>query len=108
MGKKLHVNTDELRMAAERLDMHAADLGHGHAVAHANIASAVPGFGASLSAAALAERVAQWELETAEHQAELARHARVIVLQSLGTRPLIRTAARTLPPSGATRVLRAK
>jgi len=75
MTKNLHVNTDELEMTAHRLDMHAADLAHGHAVAHANMASALPGFGASLSAAALTERIAQWELETAEHHAELGHHS---------------------------------
>lgn len=74
MSKKLHVSTDELRIAAAQLDMHAADLSRGHAAAHANMASAVTGFGTTLSAAALTERITQWEQETAEHHAELGHH----------------------------------
>lgn len=60
MSRELRVNADELRIAACHLDMYAADLLHDHAAAHANMASAVPGFGAALSAAALNERIAKW------------------------------------------------
>lgn len=75
MSKVLRVSADELRMAADHLDLHATDLCAGHAAAHATMASAVTGFGSSSSAAALTQRVAQWEQETAEHCAELANHS---------------------------------
>ena len=74
MSGEVRVNTDELRMTADQLDMHAADLADSHATAHANMASVVPGFGTSLSAAALNNRIAHWESETAEHHAELQHH----------------------------------
>jgi ferritin-like metal-binding protein YciE len=74
MSRELRVNADELRIAADQLDMYAVDLRHDHAAAHANMASAVPGFGSALSAAALNERIVQWEQETDEHHAELARY----------------------------------
>ena len=74
MSAQLHVDTDDLRMTAERLDMHAAELRDSHAAAHADMASAVPGFGTALSAAALNDRIARWEQETAEHHAEIERH----------------------------------
>lgn len=62
-------------MTAEQLGMHAVDLRHDHAVAHAKLASTITGFGTTLSATALNERIAQWELETADHHAELLRHS---------------------------------
>lgn len=74
MSSEMRISTDELRMTADQLDMYASDLRHDHAASHANMASAVPGFGAALSAAALNDRIAEWEQETAEHHAELGRH----------------------------------
>lgn len=71
MSDALRVNTDQLRMTADQLDMHAADLRNEHTKAHAKLASAIPGFGAALSAAALNQRMAHWEQETAEHHSEL-------------------------------------
>jgi cell division protein ZapA (FtsZ GTPase activity inhibitor) len=74
MSAQLRVDTEELRMTANKLDMHAAELCENHAVAHADMISAIPGFGTALSAAALSERISQWEQETAEHQGEIERH----------------------------------
>lgn len=74
MSGVLRVSAEELRVVADQLDMYAADLSHDHAIAHTNMASAIPGFGAALSAAALNERISQWEHETAQHRAELERH----------------------------------
>lgn len=74
MGEVLRVDPDELRMIAERLEMHAADLRAAHASAHGEMAAAVTSFGATSSAKALAERISRWERETAEHNAELLRH----------------------------------
>ena len=74
MSEVLRVDTDELRTTADKLDMYAADLGEAHEAAHADAASAVAGFGAGLSAAALVERIGRWERETAEHQEEIGRH----------------------------------
>jgi uncharacterized small protein (DUF1192 family) len=54
--------------------MHAADFSHEHAVAHARLSSAVAGFGSTLSATALNERIALWEQETADHHADLMHH----------------------------------
>jgi cell division protein ZapA (FtsZ GTPase activity inhibitor) len=87
MSDALRVNTDQLRMTADQLDMHAADLRNEHTKAHTKLASTVPGFGAALSAAALNERLAQWEQETAEHHSELMQLSHVHrVAESLYTR----------------------
>src|SRR4051812_20275566 len=75
MSRELHADTHELRMTADVLDMHAADLQGEHSAAHEKMSSAVSGFGDTSSAAALNERIAQWEQETAEHHAELVEHS---------------------------------
>jgi uncharacterized small protein (DUF1192 family) len=75
MGRELRADTDELRVAADYLDMHAAALRDDHGAAHAKLSSAVAGFGPTLSAGALDERIAAWEQETAEHHAELMQHS---------------------------------
>ena len=74
MSKQLRVDVEQLCITADLIDMHAADLRHEHSAAHADMASAVPGFGASMSAKALNDRIAQWERETEDHHAELGRH----------------------------------
>lgn len=73
MAEDLRVNPTDVRMGADHVDTHTLDLLSRHTSAHERIAAAQSGW-IGAAAAALAERVAHWEAESAAHCAELYGH----------------------------------
>jgi hypothetical protein len=75
MADRLSVQPEELRIAAAHLSATASDLREAHAAAHASLSATAMSLGGSATGAALAERLAHWETETAAHHAELLTHS---------------------------------
>ncbi|GLP76369.1 hypothetical protein TUM20983_34790 [Mycobacterium antarcticum] len=73
MPKDLEVDPIDLRMSADHMDMHHADLTAAHTTADADIESAQAGW-VGASGAALLAKLADWQQATGVMTADIASH----------------------------------
>jgi uncharacterized protein YukE len=73
-GRIIEVVPGDLQLSAKFIDCHAEDIETQHAAAHTEIESAQPGL-VGMSAAAIAEKAAEWQTVTQALCAQLTDHS---------------------------------